>query len=134
VTARRRAEGGFTLLEVVVAMTILAVGIVLVFELFSGALRLSAGSRDASESTIYARQRMEEALLAPNPVEGREQGNFGEKYRWELDTAFIPREDEERPYDEIRFRVTIRWRDGGDERSVDLGATRWRWREKNEGA
>ena len=130
--ARRGAEGGFTLLEVIVAMTLFAAGIVLVFRLFSGALRLSAGAGDASASVIYARQRMEEALLVPSPVEGVEQGMFGERYRWEVATAFVPQEDE-KPYEEIRLRVTIRWRDGEDERSVDLSSTRWRWKEKNDG-
>ncbi len=132
-TARRHPDGGFTLLEVIVAMAIFAAGIVAVIHLFSGGLRLSAGSRDAMESTIYARQRMEEALLAPNPVEGRERGMFGEKYRWEVATVFVP-QDEEKPYDEIRLRVTVLWRDGEDERSVDLSATRWRWKESHEGA
>ena len=85
------------------------------------------------ESVIFARQRMEEALLAPKPVEGREQGSFGEKYRWEVATVIVPQE-EEKPYDEIRLHVSIHWMDGEDERSVDLHATRWRWKEKNEGA
>lgn len=131
--ARRRPDRGFTLLEVIVAMTLFAAGIVLVLRLFSGALRLSAGSRDASASAIYAGQRMEEALLAPNPVEGMERGTFGDNYRWEVDTSFVPRE-EEKPYDEIRVRVTVRWTDGRDERAVDLSATRWRWRERDAGA
>jgi general secretion pathway protein I len=131
--ARRRPDRGFTLLEVIVAMALFAAGIVLVLRLFSGALRLSAGSRDASASAIYAGQRMEEALLAPNPVEGMERGTFGDNYRWEVDTSFAPRE-EEKPYDEIRVRVTVRWTDGRDERAVDLSATRWRWRERDAGA
>jgi type II secretion system protein I len=140
VTARRRTDGGFTLLEVIVAMAIFAAGIVVVSRLLSGALRLAAGSRDASESMIYARQRMEEALLAPRPSAGKEEGAFGEKYRWELTTDIVPKEaaaeeeegEPEETYDEIRFRVTIRWMDGGDERSVDLDATRWMRRETNE--
>ena len=130
---RRRPDRGFTLLEVIVAMTLFAAGVVLVLRLFSGALRLSAGSRDASASAIYAGQRMEEALLVPNPVEGVERGTFGDTYRWEVDTSFAPRE-EEKPYDEIRVRVTVRWADGRDERAVDLSATRWRWRERDAGA
>lgn len=129
---RRRPDRGFTLLEVIVAMTLFAAGIVLVLRLFSGALRLSAGSRDASASAIYAGQRMEEALLVPNPVEGVERGTFGDAYRWEVDTFFVPRE-EEKPYDEIRVRVTVRWTDGRDERAVDLSSTRWRWRERDAG-
>lgn len=131
--ARIRTEGGFTLLEVIVAMTLFAAGIVVVVSLFSGALRLSAGSRDVSASTIYAGQRMEEALLVPNPVEGVERGTFGDNYRWEVATVIAPQK-EEKPYDEIRVRVTVRWTDGEDERAVDLSATRWRWREKDEGA
>jgi type II secretion system protein I len=127
VTARKVTAAGFTLLEVIVAMTLFAAGIVAVTRLFSGALRLSAGSRDASAATIYARQRMEEALLSPDPVEGTEQGAFGEGYRWRLTTAFAPQE-EEVPYDEVRFLVTVTWDDGGRERALDLSAARWRWK------
>jgi general secretion pathway protein I len=132
VRARRRGEKGFTLLEVIVAMALFAAGIVVVTQLLSGALRLSAGARDASESIIYARQRMEEALLAPNPAEGTEEGTFGAKYRWQVATVFVP-QDEKKPYDEIRLHVTIRWQDGADERSVDLSATRWRWKRTDGG-
>ena len=127
-TAPRRKEGGFTLLEVIVAMALFAAGIVALFQLYSGALRLSAGSRDAAASSIYARQRMEEALLVPNPVEGVERGTFGDRYRWEVETSVAP-PAEESPYDEVHVRVTVSWKDGADERSVDLSATRWHLRE-----
>ena len=132
-TARRLGKRGFTLLEVIVAMVLFAAGIVAVSRLFTGSMRLSAGARDASAGAIYARQRMEEALLAPDPAEGVEQGSFGEGYRWKVETSFVPPE-EEKPYDEIRYRVTVMWDDGGQERGTDLTATRWRWRETDGGA
>ena len=122
-----RGERGFTLLEVIVAMALFAAGIVAISRLFTGSLRLSGGARDASAAAIYARQRMEEALLVPNPAEGAELGVFGEGYRWTLTTSFAPRE-EETPYDEIRYRVTVTWDDGGEERATELTAGRWRWR------
>ena len=131
-TVLRRGEKGFTLLEVIVAMALFAAGILAISRLFTGSLRLSGGARDASAAAIYARQRMEEALLVPNPVEGEEQGPFGDKYRWEVATVFVPQE-EEKPYDEIQLRVTVRWDDGGDGRAVDLSATRWRWKGNGEG-
>jgi prepilin-type N-terminal cleavage/methylation domain-containing protein len=133
VTPRRPGKEGFTLLEVIIAMALFAAGIVMISRLFSGSLRLSAGARDASAGAIYARQRMEEALLAPVPVEGVEQGAFGEGYRWKLETSIVPPE-EEKPYDEIRYRVTVTWDDGGRERATDLTAERWRWREADGGA
>ena len=128
----RRGERGFTLLEVIVAMALFAAGIAAISLLFIGSLRLSGGARDASAAAIYARQRMEEALRVPNPVEGVEQGTFGDEYRWEVATVFVPQE-EEKPYDEIQVRVTVRWEDGGDVRAVDLSANRWRWKKAGEG-
>jgi general secretion pathway protein I len=133
VIAPRRGERGFTLLEVIVAMALFAAGIVAVSRLFTGSLRLSGGARDASAAAIYARQRMEEAMLAPDPAEGAERGAFGEGYRWELTTSFVPKE-EETPYDEIRYRVTVTWDDGEEERSTELTAGRWRWRKADAGA
>ena len=132
-TLSRRGERGFTLLEVIVAMALFAAGIVAISRLFTGALRLSGGASDASAAAIYARQRMEEALLAPDPAEGVEQGAFGDRHRWILETSFVPPE-EEKPYDEIRFRVTVTWDDGGHERATELTSERWRWREADGGA
>jgi len=133
VTVPGRGERGFTLLEVIVAMALFAAGIVAISQLFTGSLRLSGGARDASAAAIYARQRMEEALLAPDPVEGVEQGGFGEGYRWQLTTSFV-RPEEEEPYDEIRYRVTVTWDDGGERRATELTAGRWRWRKPDAGA
>jgi general secretion pathway protein I len=133
VTVPRRGERGFTLLEVIVAMALFAAGIVAISRLFTGSLRLSGGARDASAAAIYARQRMEEALLAPDPAEGVEQGAFGEGYRWKLETSFVPPE-EVKPHDEIRYRVTVTWDDGGEVRATELTAGRWRWRRADAGA
>ncbi|HQT96287.1 MAG: hypothetical protein B7Z62_06030 [Deltaproteobacteria bacterium 37-65-8] len=132
-TARRLGHKGFTLLEVIVAMALFAAGIVAISRLFTGSLRLSGGARDASAAAIYARQRMEEALLAPDPAEGVTQGAFGDGYRWKLTTSFVPPE-EENPFDEIRYRVTVTWDDGGERRATELTAGRWRWRKPDAGA
>ena len=70
----RLATAGFTLLEVLVALAIFAAGVLAIIDLFSGSLRLSEGARDVSAAQVYASQRMEEALLAPNPEPGVESG------------------------------------------------------------
>jgi type II secretion system protein I len=115
---------GFTLLEVVVALTIFAAGIIALMELFSGSLRLSEGARDLSAAQVLASQRMEEALLSPDPVSGVERGAFGGKYRWETETTVLTPEEESR-YQEVRIRVTIRWGDEEDERAAEVAASRW---------
>lgn len=126
-----RGNRGFTLLEAVVALAIFAAGILALLELFSGSLRLSAGAGDLSAAQVYASQRMEEALLAPDPVAGVERGEFGERYRWEMETSVIPTGEGSR-YREVRIRVTVRWTDGADERSAEVVATRWTRRSPDE--
>lgn len=117
-------RSGFTLLEVLVALAILAAGILGLLEMLSGSLRLSGGARDVTAASIYASQRLEEALLAPQPMEGEESGLFVEKYRWTAQTSFLP-EEEGRPFKPVRVQVTVRWNDGARERAVSVAATRW---------
>jgi general secretion pathway protein I len=128
---KRRTDSGFTLLEVIVALAILTAGLLGLFELLSGSLRLSGGARDSTAASLYASQRLEEALLAPSPAEGEESGLFGEKYRWTTHTSFLP-EEEGLPFRPIRIEVTVRWSDGERVRAVNVAATRWD--RKREGA
>lgn len=122
--SRRRSRDGFTLLEVLVALSILAAGLLALMELLFGSLRLSGGARDVTAASVYASQRMEEALLAPRPAEGTETGLFGEKYRWTTETSFLP-EVEGVPFRPVHVRVTIAWNDGAGPQGVSVAAIRW---------
>jgi type II secretion system protein I len=120
----RGNRDGFTLFEVLVALAILAAGLLGLLELLSGSLRLSGGARDVTAASLYASQRLEEALLEPRPVEGRETGLFGRKYRWTTDTSFLPEQGDER-FQAVRVRVTVSWIDGYRDRAVSIVAIRW---------
>ena len=121
----RGARAGFTLIEVVVAMTILAAGMAGLMALLRGSLRLSGGARDVTTATLYASQRLEEALLSPLPQDGETRGDFDAKYRWTLSSESLPAE-EAIPVEGRLFRVTVGWDDGAEPRSVALSASRWR--------
>jgi len=126
----RVLSGGFTLLEVVISLAIFGAGIAALLAMFSGSLRLSEGARDVSVATVYASQRMEEALLVPRPSPGEETGFFGERFRWTTRTSYLPPE-EESPYVPVRVEVILSWGEGDDVRSVDLTAVRWERLEGN---
>ncbi len=130
---RRAGEKGFTLLEVIVAVTIMGVGIAALAALFSGGLRLAGGSRAVAAASMYASQRLEEALLSPEASAGVSSGAFGEKYTWTLRAEALPAENDI-PFRATRIEVTVAWDDAGNPRSVDLTAVRWDRNGKDSGA
>jgi prepilin-type N-terminal cleavage/methylation domain-containing protein len=77
-------SAGFTLLEVVVAMTIVGIGVVTLLEIFSTGLRLGSRSSAATEAMTYGRQAMDEILLRRKIEEGAQQGSLNERTRWKL--------------------------------------------------
>jgi prepilin-type N-terminal cleavage/methylation domain-containing protein len=77
-------SAGFTLLEVVVAMTIVGIGVVTLLETFSSGLRLGSRSSSATQAMAYGRQAMDEILLRRKIEEGAQQGVFNDQTRWRL--------------------------------------------------
>ena len=85
---------GFTLLEIVVAMTIVGLGVVTLLEVFSSGLQLGARSQDRTEAVTYGRQLMDQFLARPTLPEGTEQGTIGENGRWKLQVQPVRSADE----------------------------------------
>jgi prepilin-type N-terminal cleavage/methylation domain-containing protein len=78
------SKRGFTLLEIVVAMTIVGLGVVTLLEVFSSGLRLGARSQERTEVITQGRQVMDQFLARGTLMEGTEQGTIGENGRWKL--------------------------------------------------
>jgi prepilin-type N-terminal cleavage/methylation domain-containing protein len=91
--------GGFTLIEVILTMTILAVGLVMILQLFSIGLRTSRTSCDYSTAVVYAKDIMEE--LSITPVQG--SGIFEDKFEWESEV--LPYEEYEKDLEETGFNI-----------------------------
>jgi prepilin-type N-terminal cleavage/methylation domain-containing protein len=78
------SKRGFTLLEIVVAMTIVGLGVVTLLEVFSSGLQLGARSQERTEVITQGRQMMDQFLARGTLREGTEQGTIGENGRWKL--------------------------------------------------
>ena len=129
---------GFTLIEVLVALTLLAVGLVSLIELFSGSLSLAHSSRVYTVATFLANQKMGEILISKEIPS--ESGFFAPPYdnfsyvvqddaqddKWQLeiidDILSIIGEREQIPSTSAlrKVRVTVRWEEGHRKRELSL--------------
>jgi len=86
----RPAAGGFTLLEVMIAMAILAIALVAAFQSQSQSISMSGQARFLTTASLLAQGKMAEleALKLENVVS--DSGDFGEDYpdyAWQVDVA-----------------------------------------------
>jgi general secretion pathway protein I len=129
-SARPRArDGGFTLLEVLVALVVLSTTVVAALQLFGGGLRLARTAGDHTEAVLLASAKL--ADLEPGALtEGQIDGTDG-PYRWTrrvtLDPALLPVEADSPETLRIRLArvsVEVRWGQGRRFELITLRA--WR--------
>lgn len=92
-TRQTPARAGFTLLEVMIALMILAVGLVTVLELFAGSIRLGGRASSRTRAALYGQQVMER-LFAQTVLENGEQtGELPDGYSWQVLVRERPPDD-----------------------------------------
>ena len=120
--SRSNATGGFALIEILVAVSVLAISLVVILQLFSGGLKARKLSEEYARGIFHAREKMAEILLAPDLSEGDAQGEFEDIYQWRaVITRIVPEEAEENlPVDLLNIRVNITWREGEKEKDFTI--------------
>ncbi len=117
-------SAGFTLLEVVVAMTIVGIGVVTLLEIFSSGLRLGSRSSAATEAMTYGRQAMDEILLRQKIEEGAQQGSLNERTRWKLGIEPVRESSDtlslSSAWELKEITLDMRVTDAGRDRTVEL--------------
>jgi general secretion pathway protein I len=113
-------SGGFTLIEVIVAIAILSISLVMVMQLFSGGLRASRASCDYTRAVVHAKDKMEE--LSVEPVQ--DSGEFEDGFAWESDVQpyeELNKELEESDYNMLKIKVKVSWSNRAHkQKSVEL--------------
>lgn len=123
---------GFTLIEVLVALALLAVGLTTLIELFSGSLSLAHSSRVYTTATFLANQKMGETLLSgeDQPQSGIFDYPYEDfSYTVELDSQELPvtmpedslLDENPSPVPSLKkIRVTVSWEENHRERKFYL--------------
>lgn len=99
---------GFTLIEVIVAIAILAISLVMIMQLFSAGLKVSRSSCDYTRAVVHAKDKMEE--LSIKPVQG--SGKFEDGFEWETEVRSYGEHNEkleELGVNLLEVKVKISW-------------------------
>jgi type II secretion system protein I len=87
---RQNRANGFTLMEVMIAMAILAIALVAVFQLQSQSISMSTDSRFMTTAALLAQSKMVEAEAGSTLDNHSEDGDFGTdypQYTWHLEVG-----------------------------------------------
>lgn len=80
----RPQQGGFTLLEVLLAFVVFAMSFAVTLEILTGATRNTARAREYTESTLIAHSLMDQVGLDISLESGATYEGEEGSYRWEL--------------------------------------------------
>jgi Tfp pilus assembly protein PilV len=100
-------------MEVMVALAIMAVAVVAVFQLYSRALRSTKQAEDYTKAIFYARSMLDEAYSVSDPSEISGSKEF-EKYYSVSRQASIKSESEDKKAKLYEIMVTVTWPPSGN--------------------
>ena len=126
--SQRHSEIGFTLLEVLVALTILGLGVVTLLQVFSQGLRLGARSTARTETITSGARVMDELLARKMLTEVSQSGTLGNDGRWNAqvqavrDTNSTLSLSSNWELKEVALEMTVN--EAGLERRIDLKTLR----------
>lgn len=112
--SRHRDTVGFTLIEVLVALVVLATAVVAILQLFGGGLRLVRAAGDHTGAAVLARAKLAE--LPPGALEESAVEGVEGTYRWArrvaLDPVLLPVAPDQPDAARLRLArisVEVRW-------------------------
>lgn len=114
---------GFTLIEILVAMMILAISLVVILQLFSAGLKSSGLSDNYTRAIFHAREKMEELLIHDEFNCGFLEGDFGDGFIWRAEIVCPDDGEEEEavpPEELITIRVGVSWKEWGRRKSFEI--------------
>ena len=128
----RSRQGGYTLIEVIVAFAVLALALTLLLGTLSGAARQVRWSADAGRAALHAQSLLDQTGVGEYLEPGRSTGQFeGGRYRWTLDIT--PYADPSKPDSGIvepgaarllHLALSVEWGDAGPRQRLRLQSLR----------
>ncbi len=81
--------GGFTLLETLVALSVLAISLGVTYQVFSTALQGSTLADDYAQASMYADSHLADVGKKVHLLPGVSEGSYNQRYSWKLEVLPI---------------------------------------------
>lgn len=126
-----RTQAGYTLIEIIVAFAILALGLTLLLGTLSGATRQVRQAGDAGRAALHAQSLLDE--FGELPQAGTRDGELDQgRYRWRLEVAPWddpapgngPRRSDPNAGRLLRLQVQVEWGEGGPAERLQVSSLR----------
>ena len=122
-------QKGFTLLEILLAISILGVATTAIMQQFSAGLRIARTSQTYTTATIYAKHKLEELQVEEEMKEKEETGSFEDGYHFRVSIMpyeeYMGEEEDEELFDHLPLEMfllesVVWWEEGEKEKSITL--------------
>jgi len=117
----RLRHAGFTLLETLVALSVLAISLGITYQAFSSALKGSGLAEDYAQASMYADSHLAEVGIRVNTYSRITEGAYNDRYRWKLEIIPLDQSSSRSLTEKVkRYKVTLNvyWRSGIGQRSI----------------
>ena len=124
---KSQSQQGFSLLEILIAFSILALSLGIILNIFSGGLRRSLVAEEYQQAITIAQSILAKSGVEEELEEGRKQGIVDEKYTWSETIRAFQEDGLEPEVTRIfpyQVLVTVEWQAGEDNRLVELSTLR----------
>lgn len=116
---------GFSILEVLVAFSILALSLGVFYQIYSKGAHTTILGKEYTRATIIAQSRLNAFGIEDSPEASTGQGTEDDKYQWQV--MSLPLHDENESNSEIRatlykIDVEVIWNSLGKQRSITLNS------------
>jgi len=123
----RLSRQGFTLLEVLVAVMILAIAVTAILSQFSAGMEAGGKSRDITRAVLLAKEKLEELKAFVDSGDEGKSGASDDGYAWETRVSLyeLPEKEAGENENELSFELLkltaiVRWDTGVQERQMEL--------------
>ncbi|APG06042.1 hypothetical protein BJI69_20490 [Luteibacter rhizovicinus DSM 16549] len=112
----QRNDRGFSLLETLAAMFLLALCFAALMHAAGASMALGVRSEGYTQASLWASGLLDRTFVADFPTEGIHEGTFDDTYRWTMNVS-SPAEDQalrtSTPLHLYRVDLTVEWKEGG---------------------